>query len=341
MPMRRTDRDTHSARRCTVNAFHRVALLLCATFLIVVSIPAVSIAQPNTPRLLGPQHAFPSISDDSAGLRPVTGTIAPGPLEPVEMEVPPTATVPALNLPVALQPEQMLSPSGLSSTLNLMLMLTVLSLAPSILMMTTCFIRFVIVFGLLRQALGTQQLPPNQVLVSLSLFLTFMVMAPVWKQSYEHGIRPYTQPAPGFPSPSLETTFQNTVLPLRRFMSDQIDRAGNRDTVWLFLEYQRPDPDSPEALTWRDPETYDEVPLTVLLPAYMLSELKAAFLIGFQLYLPFVIIDMVISAILISMGMMMLPPVLISLPFKLLLFVLIDGWALTVGMMLESVRPFG
>jgi flagellar biosynthetic protein FliP len=223
----------------------------------------------------------------------------------------------------------------MTSTLKIMLLLTVLSLAPSILIMTTCFIRFVIVLGLLRQALGTQQLPPNQVIVSLCLFLTLMVMAPVWQQAYEQGIRPYTSAQPGEQQPTLEEAFQNTVQPLRQFMSEQIHKSDNGDAVWLFLEFRNPE--GAEAA----PQNYDDVPLTVLLPAYMLSELKTAFVIGFQIYLPFLVIDMVVSSVLISMGMMMLPPVLISLPFKLLLFVLIDGWFLTVGMLLESVRPFG
>ena len=248
---------------------------------------------------------------------------------------------PIQQLPAAFNVDQMLSPAGMTSTLKLMLLLTVISIAPSILIMTTCFIRFVIVLGLLRQALGTQQLPPNQVIVSLCLFLTFAVMSPVWQDAYEHGIRPYTNPEPGRAAPTLQVAFDNTVRPLRRFMSEQIDRAGNGDTIWTLLEFQRPADDQTLGQGQPDPENYDDVPLTVLLPAYMLSELKTAFIIGFQLYLPFLIIDMAISSVLISMGMMMLPPVMISLPFKLLLFVMIDGWFLTVGMMLESVRPFG
>lgn len=228
--------------------------------------------------------------------------------------------------------EQMLSPAGMSSTLKIMLLLTVISLAPSILIMTTCFMRFVIVFGLLRQALGTQQLPPNQVLVSLSLFLTFLVMSPVWKQAYDEGIRPYTSPAVGQESVSLDEAYHRTVRPLRRFMIEQIQRTDNADSVLTFLEFQHPNEDAPA------PEKLDDVDTVVLVPAFIVSELKTAFVIGFQIYLPFLVIDMVIATVLISMGMMMLPPVLISLPFKLLLFVLIDGWALTVGMLLESVR---
>jgi flagellar biosynthetic protein FliP len=244
-------------------------------------------------------------------------------------------------VPFGVDVEQMVSPGGLSSTLKLMMLMTVLSLAPSILIMTTCFVRFVIVLGLLRQALGTQQLPPNQVIVSLCLFLTLLVMGPVWRQAYNEGIRPYTDPQPGEVQVDLATATQRTIAPIRGFMSDQIEKAENSDAIWMLAEFQRPAPGSPGAEEFQLPTTYDEVDLTVLLPAYMLSEIKTAFVIGFQLYLPFLIIDMVIASVLISMGMMMLPPVLISLPFKLLLFVLIDGWYLTVGMLLESVRPFG
>lgn len=240
--------------------------------------------------------------------------------------------VPNLNV------DQFVSPQGLSSSLNVWLVVTVLSLAPAILMMSTCFVRFIVVLSLLRQALGTQSLPPNQVLMGLSLLLTLMVMAPVWNESYQQGIRPYTDPSPGAMRPSFPVVFENTVRPLRRFMSQQIDKAHNPDAVWMFIEYQRPAEDSPEAESWHEPETYDEVPLTVLLPAYLLSELKTAFLIGFQIYLPFLIIDLVVASVLMSMGMSMLQPTQISLPFKLLLFVLIDGWTLTVGMLIESVR---
>lgn len=258
---------------------------------------------------------------------------------PVGASIPTPAEPPSIEAPAAnpLDVDRMLSPQGMSGTLKVMALLTVLSLAPSILIMTTCFIRFIVVLGLLRQALGTQQLPPNQVLVSLCLFLTLLVMAPVWKQSYDAGIRPYAAPAPGETQLSLEDAFTRTAAPLRRFMADQIEATGNSDAVWLFLEYQQPS----SAQSSERPETYDDVPLSVLLPAYMLSELKTAFVIGFQIYLPFLVIDLVVSTILISMGMMMLPPVLVSLPFKLLLFVLIDGWFLTVGMLLESVRPLG
>lgn len=251
----------------------------------------------------------------------------------------PSSAPNSLGVPNGMDVSSWTSPSGLTSSLKIMLLMTVLTLAPSILMMTTSFVRFIIVFGLLRQALGTQQLPPNQVLTSLSLFLTFLVMSPVWQESYEAGIRPFTSPEPGEPVLSEAEAFRRAVQPLRKFMADQIDLADNGDAVWMFLDYLRPPADSPRLATWVEPKSYDDVPLAALAPAYMLSELKVAFLIGFQIFLPFVIIDMVISSILISMGMMMLPPVMISLPFKLLLFVLMDGWFLTVGMLLTSVRP--
>jgi flagellar biosynthetic protein FliP len=241
--------------------------------------------------------------------------------------------------PAGFQPEQLVSPGGLSSTLNLMIVLTVLSLAPSILIMTTCFIRFIIVTSLLRQALGTQQLPPNQVLVALCLFMTFMVMSPVWQRSYDEGIKPYTDLKPDQPQPTLAETFKNTAAPIRAFMYDQIINAKNTDTIWMFLDYQFPASDSdPDRVL---PTTDSEIPLPTLISSFILSELKVAFVIGFQIFLPFLVIDMVVSTVLMSMGMMMLPPTLVSFPFKLLLFVLIDGWALSVGMLLDSVRLSG
>jgi flagellar biosynthetic protein FliP len=234
-----------------------------------------------------------------------------------------------IELPAGLAggPEQWTSPEGLSSSLQVMLLLTVISLAPSILLMTTCFVRILVVFGLLRQALGTQQLPPSQVLTSISLFLTLLVMAPVWKQVYDRAVVPYTQR-----QITLEQAWDAGVGPIRRFMAEQIHRTGNEADIRMFYRYM------PEGTPeWRD---YNDVPLTALLPAYMLSELKTAFLIGFQVYLPFMILDIVIASVTISMGMLMLPPVLISLPFKLLLFVLVDGWHLVVEMLLQSFQPF-
>jgi flagellar biosynthetic protein FliP len=218
------------------------------------------------------------------------------------------------------------SPEGLGSAIQVMLLLTVLSLAPAVLLMTTCFVRIIVVLSLLRQAVGTQQLPPSQVITSLALFLTLLIMSPVWKQVYDDAIVPYTQHKIG-----LEQAWTAGAAPVRRFMSMQIERTNNREDVWLFLNYV------PDRTTVTD---YKDVPLQALLPAFMLSELKTAFLIGFQIYLPFLILDMVIASVTVSMGMMMLPPVLISLPFKILLFVLVDGWHLVVQMLMESFQPF-
>jgi flagellar biosynthetic protein FliP len=226
--------------------------------------------------------------------------------------------------------QQWTSPEGLSSTLQVMLLLTVLSLAPAVLLMTTCFVRIVVVLGLLRQAIGTQQLPPSQVITSMALFLTLLIMAPVWKQVYDDAIRPYTDR-----EITLEEAAAAGVAPIRRFMILQIERCGNADDVYLFMSYL-PDPPEPD----EEGIAEEDVPLQALLPAFMLSELQTAFLIGFQIYLPFLIVDMVIASVTVSMGMMMLPPVMISLPFKLLLFVLLDGWHLVVGMLMESFQPF-
>ncbi len=249
---------------------------------------------------------------------------------------------------VAGGPEVWTSREGLSASLQILLMLTVLSMAPAILLMTTCFVRIVVVLGLLRQALGTQQLPPSQVMTAIALFMTLLLMTPVWKEAYDEGIRPYTSgeinPATGRPYQLMaevdretgergpEEAFERTIKPIRRFMSRQIELANNSDDIWLFYDYLPQDTPPPE--------TYDDVPLQAFLPAGMLSELKVAFLIGFQIDLPFLILDIVVSSMTISMGMLMLPPSMISLPFKLLLFVLVDGWHLVVGMLLESFAPY-
>ncbi len=220
---------------------------------------------------------------------------------------------------------------GLSATLNILLLLTVLSLAPSILILCTCFTRIVIVLGLLRQALGTQGLPPSQVIVGLSLFLSIAVMAPTMTRMYEEGIRPYVDGE----VKDYRLTWDRTKQPLREFMFAQIESTGNWSGVYMMLNYRGVDTSDPASLTYAD------VDMLSLVPAYILSELKIAFLMGFRIYLPFLVIDMVIASMLISMGMLMLPPVLISLPFKLLLFVLVDGWHLVVGMLLGSIAQYG
>lgn len=225
-------------------------------------------------------------------------------------------------------PKVWTSREGMTSALQIMLMLTVLSLAPAVLLMTTCFVRIVIVLGLLRQALGLQQSPPSQVITSMALFMSILIMAPTWSDVYHDAIEPYSRPGSDM---TLEEAWELGVKPVRQFMIRQIEIAGNSEDVRLFYAYLPPN--TPE------PKTYADVPLQALLPAFMLSELKTSFLIGFQIFLPFLILDIVVASVTISMGMMMLPPVMISLPFKLLLFVLVDGWRLVVGMLLESFGP--
>ena len=221
---------------------------------------------------------------------------------------------------------------GLSGALNVIVLLTVLTVAPSILIMCTCFTRFVIVLGLLRQAIGTNTLPPSQIVVGLSLFMTFLVMAPTFERIHAEAVIPYRNGDPAMQS-QLDV-WNRAKEPLRDFMFAQIDAAGNWESVYTILDYRGVDTSDPSKLT------YDDVDMLTLIPAFILSELKVSFLIGFRMYLPFLIIDMVISSLLISMGMLMLPPVLISLPFKLLLFVLVDGWALVVGNLLSGyVQP--
>ncbi|MCC6321760.1 MAG: flagellar type III secretion system pore protein FliP [Phycisphaerales bacterium] len=215
---------------------------------------------------------------------------------------------------------------GLSTPINILLVLTVISLAPSIMLMTTCFVRIVVVLGLLKQALGTQNLPPPQVTVGLSLFMTLLVMSPTIDRIHKEAIVPYNAGQVA----DYDELWSKARQPMRDFMFDQIERTGNWSSLYMVLNYRGVDTTDPSKLTRAS------VDMVSLIPAYMLSELKTAFLIGFKVYLPFLVIDMVIAAMLISMGMMMLPPVLISLPFKLLLFVLVDGWQLVVGSLMQS-----
>lgn len=261
-----------------------------------------------------------AIAEDSgseATVPPLQQAASPPPNQPLSIGLPEGLTA---------GPKGWTSPEGLSSSLQTMLLLAVLSLAPAALLMTTCYVRIVVVLSLLRQAIGTQNLPPTQVITTLALFLTLLIMTPVWKQVYDEAVVPYTQH-----QIDAEEAWNAGVAPVRRFMSIQIERTQNTEDVWLFMRYL---PNRPT------PSSYNDVPLQALLPAFMLSELKTAFLIGFSIYLPFLILDMVVASVMVSMGMLMLPPVMVSLPFKLLLFVLVDGWRLVVGMLLQSFQPF-
>ncbi|GGH02823.1 MAG TPA: flagellar biosynthetic protein FliP [Oceanicaulis sp.] len=202
--------------------------------------------------------------------------------------------------------------------IQLVILLTVLSLAPSILIMTTSFVRIIVVLSLLRTAVGLQQSPPNAVLVSLALFLTAFIMAPVFTQAYGEGIQPYLDG-----QIETEEAFERTTSPVKMFMLAHT----REDDLALFFDIAQVEVETPEA-----------TPLHVVAPAFMISELRRAFEIGFLLFIPFLIIDLVVASILMSMGMMMLPPVIISLPFKLIFFVLVDGWRLVTGSLVESFQ---
>jgi len=203
--------------------------------------------------------------------------------------------------------------------LEIVALITVLSLAPGILVMVTSFTRIVVALSFLRSALGIQQTPPNMVMISLALFLTGAIMAPTFTQAYNTGVAPYIRG-----ELDEATAFDRSVAPFRTFMLSQV----RENDLALFLDIGKVNPDTPASLA----------PLTSLIPAFMISELRRAFEIGFLLFVPFLIIDMVVASILMSMGMMMLPPVQVSLPFKLIFFLLVDGWYLVVG---SLVRSFG
>lgn len=219
-----------------------------------------------------------------------------------------------------------------SASLNIVILLTVLALVPTIMVMCTCFVRFVIVFALLKQALGAQNIPPGQVITALALFMTFLVMSPTMDRIHAEAVLPYQRGE----ITSQAEMWDRAKQPIRDFMFAQIEASENWSALYTVMNYRGVDTSQPERLTRAD------VDMLSLIPAYMLSELKVAFLMGFRVYLPFLVIDMVIASLLISMSMMMLPPVFISLPFKLLLFVLVDGWQLVVGSLMHSVvQPGG
>ncbi|UYZ15381.1 flagellar type III secretion system pore protein FliP [Brevibacillus sp. WF146] len=209
------------------------------------------------------------------------------------------------------------TPQETSSAVQILLMLTVLSVAPAILLLMTSFTRIVVVLSFVRNALATQQMPPNQVLVSLALFMTFFIMAPTLAKVNETAVQPFMQG-----KLTQQQALEAAVIPFKEFMTKQ---TREKDLA-LFLAYTKAE----------RPKTIQDIPLSALVPAYAISELKTAFQIGFMIFIPFLVIDMIISSILMGMGMMMLPPVMISLPFKILLFIMVDGWYLVVKSLLAS-----
>lgn len=208
-------------------------------------------------------------------------------------------------------------PSSVSTSIKLLILLTVLSLAPSILILMTCFTRIIIVLSFVRTSLATQQMPPNQVLVGLALFLTFFIMAPVLQEIYDNALEPLFAE-----EITLDDAYDKASGPVKDFMANH---TREKDLA-LFMNYAKVE----------RPETVSDIPLTALVPAYAISELKTAFQMGFMIFVPFLIIDVAVASILMSMGMMMLPPVMISLPFKILLFVLVDGWYLITHSILDG-----
>jgi flagellar biosynthetic protein FliP len=210
-------------------------------------------------------------------------------------------------------------PGTVSVVLQIFILLTVLSLAPAILIMLTSFTRIAIVLSLLRQAMGTHHMPPNQIIFGLALFLTFFIMTPVWQEVNEKALQPYLDK-----KITQEQALENAAKPVRKFMFKQ---TREKDLALLV-----------DIADVRRPRNINEIPNSILIPSFMISELKTAFQIGFLLYVPFLILDMVVASVLLSMGMMMLPPIMVSLPFKLMLFVVVDGWYLIVG---SLVKGFG
>ncbi|MEQ1906287.1 MAG: flagellar type III secretion system pore protein FliP [Pirellulaceae bacterium] len=215
------------------------------------------------------------------------------------------------------------------STITAAVTVALLGLAPIVLLMTTCYVRLFVVLSLLRQALGAQQLPSNQMLTALSFFVTLLVMTPVWQEIKTNAVDPATR-SDG--SIDWRIAFENGIPPLKRFMTQQIQATGNRAALEVFFQHQNTSSSGKIPL----PENIEELPINIVLPAFMVSELKVAFLLGFQIFLPFLILDLVVSTLTVSMGMVMLPPAMVSLPLKWLLFVMVDGWNLVIGMLLQS-----
>ena len=214
------------------------------------------------------------------------------------------------------------SPKEVAVALEVIALLTILSLAPAILVLTTAFTRIIVVFHFLRQGLGIQTSPPNQVLMGLTLFMTFFIMKPVWTDIYHNSLDPYLNNKIDY-----KQAYSRAELPMKKFM---LANTREKDLALFVSSAKAP-----------KPKTKEDINILYLVPAFVISELKTAFIIGFLIYIPFIVIDMVVASVLLSMGMMMLPPIMISLPFKLMLFVLVDGWNLLIGSMIKSfVLPY-
>ena len=224
-------------------------------------------------------------------------------------------TAPIVNLSVAGINE----PAQFVKTINIAVILTLMALAPTLILMVTSFTRIIIVFSLLRQAMGLQQTPPTQIIISLSLILTIFIMEPYAKKSWENGIKPYMDEKIGY-----EIAFEKGIKPFKEFM---IKNTRESDLALFYRIKKEP-----------NPKNIDDVPITLLMPSFIVSELRTAFEIGFLIFLPFLVIDIIVASILMSLGMMMLPPVMISLPIKIIFFIIIDGWQLIIGNLAQSFK---
>jgi flagellar biosynthetic protein FliP len=282
--------------------------LVVAGLVLVVTSAAGEDAGANRPASV----AFEKVSD----LIPITAVEA-AVQEPSVGDATPASPVPVLN------PASLLGDRPLAAIVPSALLLGVMTLAPAVLLMTTCFVRMSVVLTLVRQGIGAPGVPSNQIVASLAIFLSAMVMWPVWTRAWNEGVAPYQ-------AGELSTmqAFERGSLPIRRWMATQIEAAGNRDTVLLFLERV---PGGPREVT-----TYDDVPPEALLPAFLVSELETAFTIGLRLLLPFLVLDIIVATLVVSTGLVMLPPSLVSLPLKLLVFVTADGWTLVVRALLDG-----
>lgn len=277
--------------------------------------PAAANAPAAVVASLPAADVVPITPEPDAPLAPVPATDTA--LEPPSADPPPAAS---FNL------ARLLEGRSLAAIVPSALLFGVATLAPAVLLMTTCFVRISVVLGLVRQGLGAAQVPGNQVVASLAIFLSALVMWPVWTKAWNDGVQPYQEGRL-----AAADAFDRGSLPIRRWMAAQIEEAGNRDTMLLFLARH---PGGPQQAA-----TYDDVPLEALLPAFLVSELEVAFAIGFRLLLPFLVLDILVAALAASTGLVMLPPTLVSLPLKLLVFVAADGWTLVVRGLLDGFVP--
>ena len=307
------DRTPLHIRRQSPTAFMPVILILLVT----------SAMHGSSPACAGEASTPPTASQPVATiLEAAPAAVVPvAPVTPIVVAGADGGSVAAVSNAVT----RLLGTRSLDATLSAAVMFGVASLAPAVLLMTTCFVRMSIVLALVRQGLGTPNLPSNQILTSLALFLSALVMWPVWTAAYRDGVEPYQAGRI-----ELAAAYDQGTLPVRRWMATQIEHSGNRETMLFFLSRH---PSAPRQIT-----TYDDVPVETLLPAFLVSELKTAFAIGFRLLLPFLVLDVLVATLVVSTGLVMLPPTLVSLPLKLMVFVAADGWTLVVRSLLDGVR---